>query len=62
MLVYLHELDGHIPPKNIHFSSKVFWVQVHNMSLARMSREVGNLICQGLAKVMEVKVDGNGFG
>lgn len=62
MLVCLQEFDGTSPLKEILFSSEVFWVQIHNMPWASMTKEVGLQIGQGLGEVLEVEVDSNGMG
>lgn len=62
MLVCMQEFDGTTPPKEIPFSTKVFWIQVHNMPLACMTKEVGSQIGQGLGEVLNVEVDNSELG
>jgi hypothetical protein len=58
----LKELEEHIPPSQMVFSLALFWVQVHDMPLICMNKEVGTQIGESLGEVEEVDVTGDGVG
>lgn len=40
-LFVMKDFDGLTPPRNMKFETASFWVQIHNLPLACMNREVG---------------------
>jgi hypothetical protein len=61
-ILVLKELDVNIPPMHMDFSKALFWVQVHDMPLICMNREVGLRIGQSLSIVEDTNVAGDGVG
>jgi hypothetical protein len=61
-ILVLKELDVNIPPMHMDFSKALFWVQVHDMPLICMNREVGLRIGQSLSIVEDTHVAGDGVG
>ncbi|XP_041025493.1 uncharacterized protein LOC121265896 [Juglans microcarpa x Juglans regia] len=62
MLACLEEFDGCTPLKEIPFAFEVFWVQVHDLSLACMTKDVGVQIGERIGTMLDVEVDGSGVG
>lgn len=56
----MEDFDGTRAPGETSFSSKVFWIQVHNMPFVSMTNEIGRQVASGAGKVMEVDTDGSG--
>lgn len=50
-LIFFHEFDGSIPPNANNFSHEPFWVQFHNLPLAGMTKEYGELIASAIIMV-----------
>ncbi|GLT68155.1 hypothetical protein SLA2020_404130 [Shorea laevis] len=58
----LNDFDGSSPPSQITFSSSPFWVQVHDLPFACLTKGIGQKIGASLGEVLEVVVPGNGVG
>lgn len=61
-LIAIQDVDDSLPPKAVNFSYEPFWVQLHNIPLAGMIKEYGELIAFGIGKVLTVEVDHEGKG
>ncbi|GLT62155.1 hypothetical protein SLA2020_348130 [Shorea laevis] len=63
-LLVLHDFDGITPPSQISFSHSPFWIQIHDMPLVCMNREVGLKIGASMGEVIDIVVgrDGAGWG
>jgi hypothetical protein len=63
-VLVLKEVEESIPPTQMDFTKSLLWVQVHEMPLTCMNREVGHRIGSTLGMVEEVDVidDGVGWG
>lgn len=61
-VLVLKEVDEDIPPLQMDFSKVLFWVQVHDMPLTCMNREVGIRIGQSIGMVEDIDVTGDGVG
>jgi hypothetical protein len=61
-ILVLKEVDESVPPVQMDFSKALFWIQVHDMPLTCMNREVGNRIGQSIGMVEEIDVTGDGVG
>jgi hypothetical protein len=59
-VLVLKEMDNGVALLQMDFNSTLFWVQVHDMPLTCMNREVGARIGASLGKVDEVDVTGDG--
>jgi hypothetical protein len=58
----LKEVEDSIPPTQMDFTQSRFWVQVHNMPVICMNREVGHRIRATMGMVEEVDVTRDGVG
>jgi hypothetical protein len=60
----MKDFDGLTPPRKMKFETASFWVQIHNLPLACMNREVGYKIGSsvGVVEEVDVSVDGVGWG
>jgi hypothetical protein len=61
-VLVLKEVEESILPSQMDFSKALFWVQVHDMPLTCMNREIGYRIGESLGAVEEVDVTGDGVG
>jgi hypothetical protein len=61
-VLVLKEIDENVPLSQMDFSHALFWVQVHDMPLLCMNREIGFRIGESMGKVEEVDVTGDGVG
>ncbi|KAF5445787.1 hypothetical protein F2P56_034811 [Juglans regia] len=63
-LFVLKLFDGFTQPNKINFEEEEFWIQLHNLPLACMSKSVGELIGRSVGEVVDVDVmeDGLGWG
>jgi hypothetical protein len=61
-ILVLNEFDGITPPSQLDFSHSPFWVQVHDMPLLYMNKNVGTKIGNSLGELQEVDVVGNKLG
>jgi len=61
-LLVLKELDDNVPSLQMDFSSALFWIQVHDMPLTCMNREVELRIGQSIGLVEDVDVTSDGVG
>jgi hypothetical protein len=61
-IVVLNEFDGSTPPSQLEFNRSPFWVQVHDMPLLCMNKNVGTKIGKSLGDLEDVDVAGNGLG
>lgn len=61
-VLVLQDVDETIPPLQMDFQHSPIWIQVHDMSLVCMNREVGNQIGESLRVVEEVDATGDGVG
>lgn len=50
------------PPTQMSFTQAAFWIQIHNMPLVCMNREVGINIGASLGEVEAVEANGDGIG
>lgn len=61
-LVLLKPLErGDKPSRNL-LNKAIFWIQIHGLPFMSMSEKVGTLLGKKLGRVIEVKVDDDGFG
>jgi len=58
----LKKLEENIPLAQMDFSHVLFWVQVHDMPLICMNKEIGTRIGESIGKVEDVDVTGDGVG
>jgi hypothetical protein len=61
-IMVLNEFDGSIPPSQLEFRYSPFWVQVHEMPLLCMNKNVGTKIGNSLGILEDIDVAGNGLG
>ncbi|XP_040996053.1 uncharacterized protein LOC121242227 [Juglans microcarpa x Juglans regia] len=61
-LVCMKEFEGGLSPLEVQFTHEPFWIQVHNLPFAGMTKEVGALVGSGLGRVLEVEVDTKEYG
>jgi hypothetical protein len=61
-VLVLKEVDENVPPTHMAFTQAIFWVQVHDMPLICMNREVGFTIGATLGRVEEVDVTSGRVG
>jgi hypothetical protein len=61
-ILVLKEVVEDVAPVQMDFSSSLFWIQVHDMPLICMNREVGYKIGASIGVVEEVDVTGEGVG
>jgi hypothetical protein len=59
-ILVLNDFVGTIPPSQMEFLHSPFWVQVHDMPLICMNKEVGTKIGQSLGELVAVDVAGDG--
>lgn len=53
----MEDFDGSKDPTKIVFSFEVFWIQVCNMPLGSMSRDIGLQVGAGIGKVLKIETD-----
>jgi hypothetical protein len=58
----IKEVEDNILPMQMDFTQSPFWVQVHDMTLGCMNREIGQKIGATLELVEDVDVTGDGVG
>lgn len=56
------DFDGFTSSAQIVFSHSPFWIQIHDMPLLCMNREVGQKIGNSLGEVLAIDVAGDGVG
>jgi hypothetical protein len=61
-ILVLNDFDGSKPPSQLEFNHSAFWVQVHDMPLLCMNKNVGTKIGNSLGELEDVDVAGNGLG
>jgi hypothetical protein len=61
-VLFLKEMEDSTPPLQMDFTKALFWVQVHDMPLTCMTKEVGLRIGGTLGTVDEVDVTSDGIG
>lgn len=59
-LIAIQDVDSNLPPNDVRFSHEPFWVQLHNVPFAGMTKAYGNQIASTIGKVIKVKVDKEG--
>ena len=59
-LVLIQEFDGELTPKDIEIKWAPFWIQIFNLPLKCMTKEIGRTIGSKLGEVMEVDVSDSG--
>jgi hypothetical protein len=59
----LKEVDENVSPLQMDFSKSPFWIQIHDLPLVCMNREVGLKIGASIGEVEDVKAvrDGGGW-
>ncbi|KAF5458959.1 hypothetical protein F2P56_022951 [Juglans regia] len=64
VLFPLRPYDGRLQPTQIKFESEIFWLQMHDLPLGKMTKECGEQIGASVGKVLEVDAmdDGVGWG
>jgi hypothetical protein len=60
-MLVINEYDRNKPPSQLEFSQSPFWVQVHNMPLVCMNKNVGTKIGSSMG-ILDVDVAGDGIG
>lgn len=55
-------MDENVPPIQMDFSKSPFWIQVHDLPLVCMNREVGFKIGAAIGEVEDVDISGEGVG
>lgn len=61
-MVLLKDFDAYMPHQNLSFKIALFWVQLHNLSLGGMNRNVGKKVGSILGTFEDVDVDSQGDG
>lgn len=64
-LLFLKPFDGYTLTSKMDFSKEAFWVQLHDLPIARIKKDMGNFIGNntiGLVKTCDVQNDGSGWG
>jgi hypothetical protein len=61
-LILIVRFEGDLQPTEVRFSHAAFWIQVFNLPIKSMIREVGEDIVQEIGRLLEVDVPENGFG
>lgn len=61
-LLWLNTFDGKSAPKDVEFNKEFFWIQLHNIPLGCMTRDVGVHIGSMVGEVVEVDIDEEGIG
>ncbi|XP_059429320.1 uncharacterized protein LOC132163147 [Corylus avellana] len=61
-ILVLNEFDGNTPPSQLEFNQSPFWIQVHDMPLICMNKNIGTKIGRSLGELEEVDVAGDGMG
>ncbi len=61
-LLLLHEFDGLTPPREFTFKSSLLWVQVFDLPLYHMTKEIGELIGKAMGGHIETEVTEDGVG
>ncbi|XP_041016155.1 uncharacterized protein LOC121258677 [Juglans microcarpa x Juglans regia] len=56
-LVCIKKFNGVTPPADLNFNSTTLWVQLHNLPLGCMNKEIGGRIGSTIGKVIEVEAD-----
>ena len=56
------DFDGRTPPSQMVFDTEAFWIQMYDLPLAFMSREMGFKLGSTVGKVEEVDTNENGVG
>ena len=59
-LVLIQEFNGELAPKDIEIKWAPFWIQIFNLPLKCMTKEIGWTIGSKLGEVMEVDVSDSG--
>jgi hypothetical protein len=61
-MLVINEYDGNTPASQLEFNQSPFWVQVHNMPLVCMNKNVGTKIGSSMGILEEVDVAGDERG
>lgn len=61
-ILVLNNFMGSVPPSQMAFTQSPFWVQIHDIPLLCMNKEVGFKIGYSLGEFVAVDVAGNGGG
>jgi hypothetical protein len=61
-VLILKEVEESVPPAQMDFSKSPFWIQVHEIPLICMNKEVGHKIGETIRRVEEMDVTGEGIG
>ncbi|XP_042976264.1 uncharacterized protein LOC122307436 [Carya illinoinensis] len=61
-LICLREFEGVLSANEVQFSAEPFWVQLHNLPFAGMTRKMGEEIGSTIGKVHSVETDEQGYG
>ncbi|XP_042990668.1 uncharacterized protein LOC122317666 [Carya illinoinensis] len=61
-LVCMKEFEGLLSLSEVRFDSEPFWIQVHNLPFAGMSKEMGILVGSVIGRVLEVETNTEGYG
>jgi hypothetical protein len=56
------DYDGATPPNHLEFEKAVFWIQMFDLPLACMGREMGHWIGSTVGEVEDVDVTHGGIG
>jgi hypothetical protein len=59
-VLVLKELEENMSPLQMDFSKSPFWIQIHDLPLGCMTREVGLKVGASIGKVEDVRVPGDG--
>ncbi|GMP21824.1 hypothetical protein CsSME_00000095 [Camellia sinensis var. sinensis] len=60
-LILLNEVDVHLQPSVVLLSEATFWIQVHNLPLISMTKEVGYLIGNKIGSIVDVEYGPGGM-
>ncbi|GMP71721.1 hypothetical protein CsSME_00030018 [Camellia sinensis var. sinensis] len=60
-LLLLNEVDVHLQPSEIRLSEIAFWIQVHNLPILSMTKEVGYLIGNKIGSTLDVEYGTGGL-
>lgn len=61
-ILVIREFDGQTPPAQMTLNSSVFWVQIHDMPLACMTKSVGIKIGESIGELEDIEIEEDGIG
>jgi hypothetical protein len=61
-LLLVSDLNGEVQPSKLDLACVPFWVQIHDLPLIYMNREVGEKVGKEIGEVILVDIDEQGVG